>query len=316
MKKFFKALAATCAVIPLAQCAVFPGNLAFAATPAIAEAKPATVTPVVEAKPALWAVKDEDTTVYLFGTIHVLKPGLSWFDEAVKDAFDKSDELVLELVLPENPTEMAQTMMPLALDQTGTPLSSLLNEEERAAYEARLAKYGIAPQQFDMFEPWFVGVTLATMPLPQLGYNPEEGVEKKLTAFAKGTGKPVSGLETVEEQLGYFDTLPQADQLSFLNGVVRDLDEMGPMLDTLVAQWSAGDPEGLAETMNESMKESPKLTEVLLWNRNHRWAEQIEEKLEQPGTFFVAVGAGHLAGEKSVQDYLAERGLTAERIDY
>ncbi|WP_144243855.1 TraB/GumN family protein [Sphingopyxis sp. MWB1] len=312
MKKFVKALALSCAVVPLAQAALFLGNPAFAAE----AAAPVAAAPVTEAKPALWAVKDADTTIYLFGTIHVLKPGLGWFDEAVKDAFDKSDELVLELVLPENPAEVAQKMMPLAIDQTGTPLSSLLSDEERAAYAAMLAKFGVAPQQFDMFKPWFVGVTLTTMPLPQLGYNPEEGVEKKLTAFAKSAGKPVSGLETVEEQLGYFDNLPQADQLSFLNGVVRDLDKMGPMLDTLVTQWSAGDPEGLAETMNESMKESPKLTEILLWNRNHRWAEQIEEKLEQPGTFFVAVGAGHLAGEKSVQDYLAERGLTAERIDY
>ena len=114
MKKWFKILATTCAVIPFAQCAVLPGsNVATAAEPAPVAA---AATALTDADPALWVVKDEDTTIYLFGTVHVLKPGLSWFDEAVKDAFDKSDEMMLELVMPEDQAAVAKTMMPLAMD--------------------------------------------------------------------------------------------------------------------------------------------------------------------------------------------------------
>ncbi len=144
-------------------------------------AAPATT----DADPALWVVKDEDTTVYLFGTVHVLKPGLGWFDEAVKDAFDKSDQLMLEIVLPEDQSEMVNTMMPLAIDQSGKTLSSRLDAEQLKAYQAALTNLGIAPAQFDMFEPWFPAITLSVLPLTKLGYDPEQGAEKLLTGYAK-----------------------------------------------------------------------------------------------------------------------------------
>jgi uncharacterized protein YbaP (TraB family) len=312
MKKWLKTLAATCAIVPFAQCAMIPGgNVARAAQPVVATA-PATV----DAKPALWAVEDEDTTIYLFGTVHVLKPGLSWFDEAVKDAFDKSDQVMLEVVLPEDQAEMAGAMLPLAIDQSGKTLSSRLDADQLTAYQAAMASVGIPAAQFEMFKPWFVGVTLSVLPLAKYGYDPEQGAEKQLTKFAKAGGKPIAGLETLTQQLGFFDGLPDASQVSFLNSVVKDLDQMGPILDKLVTLWAKGDPDGLAVVMNESMAATPELTKILLWDRNANWADQLQARMDQPGTVFVAVGAGHLAGENSVQDYLKERGLTATRIDY
>lgn len=312
MKKWLKTLAATCAIIPFAQCAILPGtNSAHAAEPVVASA-----AATVDAKPALWAVKDEDTTIYLFGTVHVLKPGLSWFDEAVKDAFDKSDQLMLEVVLPEDQAQMASAMLPLAIDQNGKTLSSRLTPEQLKAYQAAMTSLGLPAGQFDMFEPWFAGITLSVLPLAQLGYDPEQGAEKQLTKYAKDASKPISGLETLTEQLGFFDTLPETSQLSYLNAVVKDLDKMGPTLDKLVMLWSKGDPDGLATAMNESMAATPDLTKTLLWDRNARWAKQLQARMDQPGTVFVAVGAGHLAGKHSVQDYLKERGLTATRINY
>lgn len=311
MKSWFKTLAATCAIIPLAQCAIFPGNLASAAEPTAAVATPAT-----DADPALWVVKDKDTTIYLFGTVHVLKPGLGWFDEAVKTAFDKSDQLMLEVVLPEDQSEMLSTMMPMAIDQSGKTLSSRLDADQLKAYQAALASVGIAPAQFDMFEPWFPAITLSVLPLTKLGYDPEQGAEKQLTGFAKKAGKPVVGLETLTEQLGFFDTLPETQQVAFLNSVVRDLDKLGPQLDKMVVLWAKGDPDGLATAMNESMAATPELAKTLLWDRNARWADQLKARMDKPGTVFVAVGAGHLAGKHSVQDYLKERGLTAKRVKY
>ncbi|HMO76424.1 MAG TPA: TraB/GumN family protein [Sphingopyxis sp.] len=313
MKKWFKTLAATCAIIPFAQCAMLPGgNVASAA-----ETAPAAATVVTtDARPALWVAKDEDTTVYLFGTVHVLKPGLGWFDEAVKDAFDASDELVLEVVLPENEAEAAQVMIPLALDRSGKTIPSRLSADELTAYQAAVTELGLPAQAFDSFKPWFVAVSLYMLPLAKHGYDPNQGVEKQITGFAKAADKPISGFETLEEQLGFFDTLPDEAQVAYLNAVVRDLDQVGPVLDRLVAEWAKGDPVALAALMNESMEATPELAKVLLYDRNERWADRLKERMDRPGTVFVAVGAGHLAGEKSVQDYLKDRGITVTRVDY
>jgi uncharacterized protein YbaP (TraB family) len=312
MKKWFKTLAATCAVIPFAQCAVLPGsNVATAAEPA-----PVAAAALADADPALWVVKDDDTTIYLFGTVHVLKPGLSWFDEAVKDAFEKSDEMMLELVMPEDQAAVAKTMMPLAMDTTGKTIPSRLTADELKAYQAAMVSVGVPANAFDSFEPWFPAMTLSVLPLAKLGYDPEQGAEKLLSKFAKDSSKPVSGLETLEEQLGFFDKLPETQQVAFLNSVVKDMDKLGPMLDKMVVLWAKGDPVGLAVAMNESMAATPELATMLLYDRNQRWADQIKTRMDKPGTVFIAVGAGHLAGDKSVQDYLTTRGLTATRVEY
>ncbi|WP_325442144.1 TraB/GumN family protein [Pararhizobium sp.] len=271
---------------------------------------------MTDADPALWVVKDKDTTIYLFGTVHVLKPGLSWFDEAVKKAFDKSDQLMLEIVMPEDQAEVAKVIMPLAIDQSGKTLSSRLDPEQLKAYQAAMASVGLPAAQFDMFEPWFPAITLSVLPLTKLGYDPNQGAEKLLTSFAKKADKPVLGLETLSEQLGFFDKLPETQQVTFLNAVVKDLDKLGPQLDKMVVLWAKGDPDGLAVSMNESMAATPELAKTLLWDRNARWADQLKARMDQPGTVFVAVGAGHLAGKHSVQDYLKERGLTAKRVKY
>ncbi len=306
MKTWFKMLATTCAAIPFA----------LSAAPAAAETAAAPAAATTDADPALWVVKDADTTIYLFGTVHVLKPGLSWFDEAVKTAFDKSDELMLEIVMPEDQAEMAKVMMPLAIDQTGKTLSARLDADQLKAYQAAMASVGLPPAQFDIFEPWFPAITLSVLPLTKLGYDPEQGAEKLLTAHAKKAGKPVAGLETLSQQLGFFDALPETQQVTFLNAVVKDLDKLGPQLDKMVVLWAKGDPDGLAVTMNESMAATPELAKTLLWDRNARWADQLKARMDKPGTVFVAVGAGHLAGEKSVQDYLKAQGLTVKRVKY
>ena len=314
MKNWFKTFAATCAVIPFAQCAMLPGsNVATAAEPAPVAA---AATALTDADPALWVVKDDDTTIYLFGTVHVLKPGLSWFDEAVKTAFDKSDEMMLEIVMPEDQAAVAKTMMPLAIDQTGKTIPSRLTADELKAYQAAMVSVGVPANAFDSFEPWFPAMTLSVLPLTKLGYDPEQGAEKLLTKFAKDSSKPVSGLETLEEQLGFFDQLPDTQQVAFLNAVVKDIDKLGPMLDKMVGLWAKGDPVGLAVTMNVCMAATPELASMLLYDRNQRWADQIKTRMDKPGTVFIAVGAGHLAGQKSVQDYLKDRGLTATRVEY
>lgn len=270
---------------------------------------------VRDADPALWVVKDADTTIYLFGTVHVLKPGLSWFDEGVKAAFDKSDELVLEMLEPDTAT-MQGLIMKTALNPTGPTLTEKLPADKREAYAKAMTDVGVPAGALDRFDPWFAAVTLSLAGLPKLGYNPESGAERTLSAAARTANKQIVGLETAEQQLGYFDNLPEPLQVKFLVSTVDDYPKMATELDKMIASWSAGDPETLGKTMNEELADTPELAKVLLADRNARWADWIEQRLQKPGTVFVAVGAGHLAGAESVQVQLAKHKLTATRVAY
>jgi uncharacterized protein len=294
--------------------------LALLAGPAAwAQEKAATAAPAAaatqDADPALWVVKDKDTTIYLFGTVHVLKPGLSWFDEAVKAAFDKSDKVMLEMVEPD-PATMQGLIAKLALNATGPTVTEMLPKDRRQPYAAAMTDAGIPPTAFDRMDPWLPAVTLSIAALPKYGYDPDAGAERTITAAAKAIGKPIEGLETAEQQIGYFDGLPQPLQVKFLVQTIDQLPQMGPMLDKMVGSWSAGDPDALAAQLNEGMRQTPELAKVLLNERNARWADWIANRMGQPGTVFVAVGAGHLAGGDSVQAHLAKHRFKARRVKY
>ena len=152
---------------------------------------------------------------------------------------------------------------------------------------------------------------MSLVPLMQQGYSADAGVEAVLIKQAGEIEK--DALETVEFQLGVFDELPQDAQIKFLIEASEGVGELKPMLDAMVAEWLEGDAEGLATLMNESLDDEM-LAERLLYYRNRNWADWIETRMDAPGTVFMAVGAGHLAGEKSVQDYLEQRGLVVTRV--
>ncbi|MDG2535650.1 TraB/GumN family protein [Sphingomonas sp. HITSZ_GF] len=300
--------------------AALAGFTALAALPAVAYAQAAPqAAPAPAAKdadPAIWVVKDADTTIYLFGTVHVLKPGLSWFDEAVKAAFDKSDTVVLEMIEPDTATMQGLIMKTAVAPATDPTLTDKLPADKRAPYAAALADVGIPAAALDRLEPWFAAMTLSIAPLQKLGYDPNSGAERTITEAAKAANKEVIGLETAEQQLGYFDGLPADLQIKFLVNTIDEYKNAGPTLDKMVVQWAAGDPDALGATLNEEMRKTPELAKIVLSERNARWADWISARLAKPGTVFVAVGAGHLAGSDSVQAYLAKRNLKAERIQY
>ena len=298
----------------------FAAPMALLAVPATAyaQAAPAPAAPAAtkDADPALWVVKDADTTIYLFGTVHVLKPGLSWFDEAVKAAFDKSDTVVLEMIEPDAATMQGLIMKTAMAPASDPALTAKLPEASRAPYTAALADLGMPASALDRFQPWFAGMTLSIAPLQKLGYDPQSGAERTITDAAKAAKKELVGLETAEEQLGFFSTLPADLQVKYLVNTVNEYKNVGPLIDKMVAQWSAGDPDALGKTMNEEMRKTPEVGKVLLSDRNARWADWISARMAKPGTVFIAVGAGHLAGSDSVQAYLAKHKLKAERIQY
>ena len=286
------------------------------AIPAAAQATP-TEPPAVTVKdvdPALWVVKDEDTTVYLFGSVHLLKPGLGWFDDGVKTAFDSSDQLVLELVEP--PAAEVQALFgKFAMDQQGKTLRSKMNDADRAVYEAAMGKLGIPAPAFDPFEPWAAGITLSVVAMQKSGFDPNSGVEKQLTAAAKVSNKPIAGLETMEFQLSLFDTLPEAEQITFLVETAKLIDEVASTTDKMVAMWASAETESLGQLMNEGLT-SRTLYDALLTKRNANWAKWIAARMAKPGVTFMAVGAGHLAGPTSVQNLLPAYGLSATRVAY
>ena len=286
------------------------------AMPAAAQSTP-TEAPAVTAKdvdPALWMVKDEDTTIYLFGSIHILKPGLGWFDDGVKTAFDRSDQLVLELVEP--PAAEVQALFgKLAMDQQGKTLRSKMNDADRAVYEAAMGKLGIPALAFDPFEPWAAGIPLSVVAMHKSGFDPNSGVEKQLTAAAKVNNKPIAGLETMEFQLGLFDTLPEAEQITFLVEAAKMIDDTSSMMDKMVSMWASADTESLGQLMNEGLT-SRLMYDALLTKRNANWAKWISARMAKPGVTFMAVGAGHLAGPTSVQNLLPAYGLSATRVAY
>lgn len=276
------------------------------------DAKATTPAPAPrQMKPALWKVADEDTTIYLFGTVHALPKGLVWLDGPVAKALDESAELVTEI--PELPAaEQQKKVMAIGLLE-GETLRSLMGDAELASYEALLAKLKIPAQNFDPLEPWLVGITLAVMPYAIAGYGAEDGAEAVLRKAARAKGKKLGALETADYQLALFDGLPREAQLKFLHAAVKDFDLSIGLINTMTEEWGTGDPDGLGKLLNENM-DDPELADALLYQRNRNWAVWVRQRLQQPGTVIVAVGAGHLAGPGSVQDALKRQGVETVRV--
>lgn len=282
------------------------------AAPAIAAPAPAAPPPADEVRPALWKVSDGDTTIWLFGTVHALPPGIDWYRGRIAETFESSRELVTEIV-PPDPSVMQAIVIDKAMLPKGQTLRATLSVQDRTSYEAVLGQQGLPPDAFDRFEPWYAAVGLSTLPLLRDGFASANGVEQALDARAKTLGLPHSALETAEYQLGLFDSLPPATQRTYLAEVIRNLPTMKAQLLGMVEAWKVGDADRLARLINED-EDDPELLRVLLIERNRLWADWIAKRLGRPGTVFMAVGAGHLAGSGSVQDQLAARGITAARV--
>jgi len=295
------ALVGALALVPAGGCA----TAAPVAAPAAAEVMPAAAP-----GPALWRLSDADTTVYLFGTVHALPEGADWYDARIQRAFAEADELVTEINMDDQ-RESATTLASAAMLSGGRNLRELMTRENRAQYESALTALGVPVETLDPVEPWFAALNVSMLPLMRSGFDPGAGVDMVLTEAGKD--KRRVALETVDEQVALFDTLPLASQFALLEGAVEGAPTAAETLGAMVDRWIEGDADGLATLMNADM-DDPVLFQRLLYDRNARWVDWIATRMEQPGTVFIAVGAGHLAGEGSVQDLLGERGLEVTRI--
>jgi hypothetical protein len=299
MLKRLKRRALPLFLMPLAACAS-------------AETRPPAAA--ADARPAMWKVSDADTTIYLFGTIHLLPQGLDWRSAALEQALAGADELVLEVEDVGDPLAAARVMMKLGMSPGLPPIAQRVPAEKRAALKAMIAESGVPEPVLDRMETWAAGLSLLGVTFKRLGLDPELGVETQIEAPFKKSGRPVTGLEDVEEQFGFFDTLSEDAQRAFLVSTLDDGEEAKKQFKAMLDAWASGNVEGVAATFNDETALSPELRTKLLGARNARWADWLDKRMEKPGTVFVAVGAGHLAGRDSVQELLRKHGHKAKRV--
>lgn len=281
---------------------------------AVAAPAYAADAPLPNVSPAMWVVKDADTTVYMFGTFHMLDGKRDWFNDEVKTAFEQSTELVMEIVMPENPAELQPLIMKYAVDPNGKTLSSKVTPDVKAKLDKELGTLGLPAAAMERLEPWFVSMTLASVGAMKLGLKPEHGPESVLAKEAKAKGKSIAAVETVEDQIKMLDSMPEKTQIAALTHTVDQMAKLGDTFTPMVNAWSSGDTNALVKLMNEGMADDPALYKAMLTDRNAKWADWVGARMERPGIVFMAVGAGHLAGKDNVQDYLAKKGLKAERV--
>lgn len=264
-------------------------SLALPAGPAAVAPPPASQISVAQspdaAGPAMFVVSDGDTKIYLFGTFHALDDESNWFAHAVKGAFESSDELILETLIPEAPQSGMSAPGTFGAPQVAPSASFLATT--RMAINAGKAR----------------------------GMQVDNGADMVLRHAAEREGKPVAGLETIESQLAMFTRMsrlaptgPAAPQSSgTMNALEKSMTDMQ-------SAWKRGDQQVFVNLLGQLNRSSPASYKMLFTDRNGRWADWIAARMQTPGTVFVAVGAGHLAGTDSVLVQLAQRGIAARRV--
>lgn len=276
----------------------------------------AFATPAL-AQPAFWVVKDADSTIYLLGTVHLLKPETVWKTDKLLAAMNEAKQLWLELPTTD-PQAMAPEMMQLVVKygmSPGVPLSRDLTPDEMKTLDQAAQVAGLTASQLNVFRPWFAALTISNAAMVRAGYDPSSGVDMNVEAIFKADDIKPNGLENAEQQIKVFASMTREQELEYLRTTMEEYEKASTELDQMVEQWSHGDLAGLEQMFVTDMKtETPDLYEALLLNRNANWVMQIQEMLKGKGVIFIAVGAGHLIGPDSVLAMLKAKGIASERV--
>ena len=264
-------------------------------------------------QPPMWVVSDADSEITLYPTIHILPDGVSWKSEAMTKRLANAEEVWFEII-PGSETDPALQLAAVQLGMApGSSLASQLTDEEVEKLKKAIAPLGVPFEAIDIMKPWMASNLVAVGALSEIGFNPEAGVEKQLVPLVEG--KKIRGLETAQQQLEMLAGLPEDTQLQMLKDSLSEMDEMLETINEMVKDWSVGDVDDLEEEFIDEMKaETPAAYEIIIKNRNIDWANQIEDELKGSGTDFMAVGAGHLVGDDSVQAILKARGISVKRL--
>ncbi len=258
----------------------------------------------------LWEVHGKHNTVYLLGSIHVLRPADYPLAPAVLDAYGHAKALVMEIDMGEMDQESVQAeMVASAQLPEGKTLPQVLGTVRYAHARQLASQLGVELSTFDGFAPWFVAEAISQLQLAQLGFQPESGVEMYFLGRARTDGKPVTGLETAHDQIAVFESLSMDTQAEYLVSSLEEAGELPKEVDAMVHAWQRGDTQWFAGQLRRELGRDPAMYQSLLAGRNRRWIPRIEALLGENEDYLVIVGTGHLAGSDSVIELLRKDGF-------
>jgi uncharacterized protein YbaP (TraB family) len=268
---------------------------------------------VAEDRGVLWTLQGRQNTVYLLGSVHVLRPGDAALPRAALDAYADAEQLVMEIDLDDaavgDPLAIAQQMQASAALPAGQSLQSVLGSDY-AEVAQRASEAGLELAMFDRFQPWFVATLLLQLELAKRGFDPALGIEQQLAGRAVADRKPIMGLETPAQQFAVLSGLSLADQKRFLLMTLDESAQADAELEQLLAAWRKGDITALAALLSDEFERFPQLYRPLTEDRNRAWVGQLGDLLDDRDDYLVVVGALHLVGRNSVVDLLRQRGYT------
>lgn len=265
----------------------------------------------------LWSVQDDARpgTLLLLGSVHLLRAGDQPLPAAVRAAYDRADRITMELDPAELEPPASQAILArIGIMTPGGSLRDVLDAAQWQRAESLAAEAGLSLQPVAALEPWFAALTLYLAALADAGFDPALGVEQQVADWAKRDGKPITGLETFEQQVLIFKSLEFDVQRELLLKTLEELPRMPAEAATLVAEWQAADDAALAGKLESEFEGYEALRERLVGARNRAWLDALDALMDTQGVTLVVVGALHLIGPDGLPTLLAARGLQVERL--
>jgi uncharacterized protein YbaP (TraB family) len=265
------------------------------------------------AQPPVWVIRDHDSTIVIFGSVHMLPPGLDWRPQALDTALQQANDVWFELPLDATDSmAAAQIAATRGLLPAGERLSKKLSPLGRKRLEKAAPALNLSFPTLDRMRPWLAEVTLGVAQLANGGANGSDGVERTLDQAAPASADR-RAFETPEEQIAYFADTPEKDQIASLEDTLREMQDNPHAYPDLVKAWMEGDLKALeTQGLKPMRRAAPALYRRLVVERNTRWAETIAERLHGSGQTVVIVGAAHLIGQDGVPAMLRRRGIAVE----
>ncbi|MBT8137842.1 MAG: TraB/GumN family protein [Gammaproteobacteria bacterium] len=261
----------------------------------------------------VWEVQGESNSVFLLGSIHLLRPQDYPLPEVYDEVYAEAEQLVMELDMDDlDVSTMQREMMTAAMIDNGS-LRDLLGEEAWNTAARTAAGMDIELEMLGAVEPWFAALTVVELQMVKMGFNPALGVEFYFLERARNDDKPITGLETIGEQIAFFDEMPIDTQRRFLLKTLDDASKIGTDIDALVGAWRSGDLAAMRGELTRGFDGFPQVYNSLVAARNAGWLEDITDLLDDEDDYLVIVGALHLVGEDSLVKLLDEQGFQLNR---
>jgi uncharacterized protein len=260
----------------------------------------------------LWELHGKHNTVYLLGSIHVLRPSDYPLAPVVLAAYADSKSLLMEVDLAEINSEQVQAeMLGSAMLPEGKTLTEVLGKDRYGRADGLAHGVGVDLATFDQFAPWFAAEAISQLQLAQLGFQAESGVEMFFMGKARSDGKSVAGLETVHDQIALFQNMSLDTQAEYLLSSLGQAHDLPKDVDSMVRAWQHGDTQWFASQMQSEFGRDTRLYESVISARNRKWLPKIEALLGEDKNYLVIVGTGHLVGQGSVIELLKKDGIGA-----